>query len=69
MTDKVKIGSREAICDVYDLPYSTDNETLFDCILKYLQDYDSDEDDKDSEIDDLRNEIIELKQKLKGNIN
>jgi hypothetical protein len=52
---------REELCDLFDLPYSTDEETLFECCIKYVKDGDSEADEKDIAIDDLRDKLIELK--------
>ena len=30
--------SREQLCDLFDIPYTTDDETLYDCALKYIKD-------------------------------
>jgi len=44
------MNAREKLCDLFDLPYITDDETLFDCALKYTEDS---TEDSDIEIEEL----------------
>lgn len=57
---------RDEMCDLFDLPYSTDDETLFECCIKYAKDGDSDNDEKDAEFYNLQDKLIDLNADYKN---